>query len=258
MVKKYQISILFLFVIGFCQNLFSQRVLSEVEIDSLCMSQDPCLYWDDTSKAIFIFSFYQQIYDEFSPTVEKKVCEIRDSLKYEVADWNNSLFEKRLWHYECLSDLFYEIYLSKVHSSSLRYFMNLGDSVIIKMSFNGIPVDLIKENVCFYLLNIDSTGRIVKTSRVRSASNVFLVQKSDNNMETCAVVKYKGIYYNVGFVFGGDILTIKIREEKGKCCRSGAITVLHDRNGAKFEQSFSNRFSYSHSNNPRTKKSYIY
>lgn len=231
----------------FCSayRVFSQEDSSLINIDSLCLYHNPCLFWDDTTNASTTLAYYQYIYRKHS-WITKDVCRARDSLKFKVANWGDSIFEEKLWRYECLNDLFYEIYLLESRESTLRFFKNLKDTIRIEMKFNEV---FINKKYDIYYIVIDSTNRITGVYNAICHMDFFTIPLIEKKSFAYAFLKYKGFYYQLGcFYGGGDILHIDIHTRKQNGQMSGKIKVVHIKNGALFEQNFLKRNKYSHSN----------
>lgn len=243
--KSYRILIMFFLLFCATYKIFPQEESDIINIDSICLYHNPCLYWDDTTKASTILAYYQDIYHRHSQ-ITKEACLIRDSLKNKVSNWGDQLFETKLWNYECLNDLFYEIYLLESRESTLRFFKNLKDTIKIEMKFNEV---FINKKYDIYYIVIDSTNRITGKYNAFCHMDFFTIPLIEKKSFAYAFLKYKGCFYQLGCFFGGgDVLRIDIYSRKQNGQMSGKIKVVHIKNWALFEQNFLKRNRYSHSN----------
>lgn len=243
--KSYEKYMLFFIIFCSAYRIFPQEVSSLINIDSICFYRNPCIYWDDTANASTTLAYYQDIYHKHSWIVRDVSCAL-DSLKLKEANWGDSIFEEKLWRYECLNDLFNEIYLLESRESSLRFFRNLKDTIKIEMQFNEV---FINKKYDIYYLVIDSTNRITEMHDAICHMDLFTIPLIEKKSFAYAFLKYKGFYYQLGCFFGGgDILHIDLHTRKQHGQISGKIKVIHIKNWALFEQNFLNRNKYSRSN----------
>lgn len=64
--KSYRILIVFFLLFCTAYKIFPQEESDIINIDSICLYHNPCLYWDDTTKASTILAYYQDIYHRHS------------------------------------------------------------------------------------------------------------------------------------------------------------------------------------------------
>ncbi len=245
--------IFILFAVCLCGNAFSQEEITDAELDSMCRVYDPCLCLVDSTRASEIFDYYRQIRKNYKARVGKIVRTMGDSLKFKVANWGDSLFEADVWHYDCLGDLFYAIYLWEDRMSRKLVMENLKDTVKINMIYNDERVDLRAKDFRIFMFYTDFTDALVRISEQPTFDNRFIVPECPKGLTNSAILKYKGKFYNIGYQYGGDVIWVNIETSRENNKTDGSVSVRHY-NEANEGHFFSDLKTYSSSNKRILKK----
>lgn len=221
--------------------------------NSFCLDHSPCLYWDSTSQKETILNFYETLYESLDESDFNIIKHQRDLLLLH-ANWGDTLFEKELRCYECLIDLFYNIYLEKQRKTSLNYFFRMNDSIKLIVIHNNDTIKYAPRRMKVFCYMVDTTGEIIHNCRAISYDKGILYPYSPPSYPTYAILKYHKRYYSIGWIFGGDIMTVAIfdytkqRNQQRKYMSGCELEVTHARNGSQFTQQIDNIRIYSNEN----------
>ncbi len=251
--KKIVAIYVFFIVYGCTIQLSFGQSNSNFTIPSLCREHNPCLYWDSTAQKDAVYNFYVELYELFSKSDIEKIKFQRDSLML-LANWSDTLFEKELDCYECMVDLFYKIYFEKQKKDHQDYFNKMNDSIELSIIYNSDTIKYNPQKMKVFCYLSDTTGRIFNKLRTASYSKGVLYPYSPAIYPTYAVLKYRKVYYDIGWIFAGDVVTVYIsdyssqsRHRRNQNCE-GNIRVSHARNWSQFTQSISDIRKYSKEN----------
>lgn len=244
----YICAIINVFTIKFC---ISQQ--SILDFNLLCKEYNPCLYWDSVPEFEYIRDFYKDIYINLDDDSSQKLRYYRDSLLL-YPNWGDTLFEKRVACSECLIDLLYEMYVENSIIEHEKSFIERKDSVEVVMIYNSDTIKYNPKQIEVFCYQYDTIGKITNCCRAISYDKGFLFPYNSSIYPTYAILKYKKVYYSIGWIFCGDEIHINILDYSKKrwCCKKYLydckIKVTHYRNFSQFSNRINNIRKYSKKN----------